>query len=151
MALWVFFFSVQTSWFVYQYKTTRREIIPGPERKKNEVAFQWWILAVCFIRTPIEGWIDHSDKLALLRLQIQAFSRQCCQCPTFCQIKCKYRKIGFFLHFVCMLHWNLFLICLHVSAERWLNPLLLNFEGYDVSVNLLLIWKIDYDMISRIH
>lgn len=24
MALWVFFFSVQTSWFVYQYKTTSK-------------------------------------------------------------------------------------------------------------------------------
>lgn len=49
-----------------------RDTIPGPERKEDEVAFRWWILAVCFIRTPIEWWIDHSDKLAFLRLQMQA-------------------------------------------------------------------------------
>lgn len=61
-----------------------RETIPGPERKKDEVAIRWWILAVCFIRTPIEWWIDHSDKLAFLRLQMQAsYSKTMLSMPYF--------------------------------------------------------------------
>lgn len=72
----VFFFLFRPVGLFTNIRLLARETIPGPERKKNEVAFRWWILAVCFIRTPIEGWIDHSDKLALLRLQIQASSNE---------------------------------------------------------------------------
>lgn len=138
MALWVFFFLFRPVGLFTNIRLLARETIPGPERKKNEVAFRDGFWQSASSEPPLrDGQITVINKLFLGYRYKPPVTRQCCQCPTFCQIKCKYRKIGFFLHFVCMLHWNLFLICLHVSAERWLNPLLLNFEGYDVSVNLL--------------
>lgn len=135
MALWVFFFSVQTSWFDYQ----QGKLFQGLRGRRMKWPSDDGFWQSASSEPPLrDGQITVINQLFLGYRYKPPVTRQCCQCPTFCQIKCKYRKIGFFLHFVCMLHWNLFLICLHVSAERWLNPLLLNFEGCDVSVNLLL-------------